>query len=583
MNTSTIEISDPRQDKAVIIDNLWQKLAFERKEWLDKGLEARRYLTATSTQDTEVGQLPWKNKTTIPKLTQIADNLQSFYMAALMPTDDWFRWEGADKKSHEKANLIEEYMRTKTRLGGFRKALEQIVKDWVVYGNCYAGVTWEHETTISNLTGEEITNFVGPKLFRVSPLDCVMDKRAPSFDKSPFIRRYFITIPDLQDNNSFDEQGKVDTLELRRGNRNDWTDYYKERGYEIDGFQAYTDYFESQYVEILEFWGDIFVQETGEVLKNRKITIAERAFVLEDIENPSWNGMKPFAHSGWRILPDNLYGQSPLDNLVGMQYRCDHLENLKADTFDQIVHPVTVYKGDEIEEFEWGPGASVHTGVDGDVTTLRPDSTVLNSDSQVGMYHNLMEQLVGSPREMMGFRTPGEKTAFEVNILQQGGDRMFQDKLNRIEEHVIANVLNIMFEMTIRNLDVVDIARTFNDDTRALQLTEVTKEDVVADGLLRPVGAKHFSQRMKRIQEMQNFLLLLDRPQIAAHISGLAAAEAFNEELGFEKYNIVGKDIGAIESVMTQATIVQAQQELSQMQPEGAMDEADQQIPEQTI
>jgi hypothetical protein len=35
----------------------------------------------------------------------------------------------------------------------------------------------------------------------------------------------------------------------------------------------------------------------------------------------------------------------PLDNLVGMQYRIDHLENLKADVFDLIAFPPLKIKG----------------------------------------------------------------------------------------------------------------------------------------------------------------------------------------------------------------------------------------------
>ena len=46
------------------------------------------------------------------------------------------------------------------------------------------------------------------------------------------------------------------------------------------------------------------------------------------------------ADAGWRPRPDNLYAMGPLDNLVGMQYRIDHLENLKSDVFDQIAYPI---------------------------------------------------------------------------------------------------------------------------------------------------------------------------------------------------------------------------------------------------
>lgn len=560
MAQTTVELVDPRQDKAKVIDELWQRLSNERRNWLEQGLEARRYVTAKTTDDTEVGSLPWKNKTTIPKLTQIKDNLQAFYMAAAMPSDDFFRFEGNDVESHEKANLIEAYLGTKLRMGDFRSALEKIVSDWVLYGNAFAGIDWEHTTTTSALTGEEKTMYVGPKLVRISPLDCAIDPRAPSFDKSPFIRRRYVNIADFISDEEYDPQSVQNTLAFRRGERADWTQYYTERGLEIDGFQTWSDYFQSQYIEVLEFYGDLFIRETGEIIKNHKICVAERAFILIDRPIDTWSGRKPFAHVGWRVLADNLYGQGPLDNLVGMQYRCDHLENLKADTFDQIVHPIIKIKGDEVEDFEWGPGAKVWTGIDGDVEIIQPPADVLRANSEIAFYHNMMEQMAGSPREMMGFRTPGEKTAFEVNVLAQGADRMFQDKLNRLEENMIQPVLNMMFEMIIRNLDVQDVARVFNDDTKGMLLTEITKENVLADGTLRAVGAKHFAARNKRLQEMRTLLEVGGHPAVAPHFSGLNAGTAMVEELGFEKYNIVSPGIGIMEQAEVQQMVQLMQQ-----------------------
>jgi hypothetical protein len=252
------------------------------------------------------------------------------------------------------------------------------------------------------------------------------------------------------------------------------------------------------------------------------------------------------------MLPDNLYGQGPLDQIVGMQYRCDHLENLKADIYDLQAHPVIVIKGDETEEPVWGPGEKWYTGIDGDIEIISPDASILQTDNEIAFYQGMMEQMVGSPRETAGFRTPGEKTAFEVNVLQQGADRVFQNKLNRMEEHMIERILNICYEMLIRNLDIVDVARVFNDDTKALVISSITKEMVVADGTIRPVGAKHFASRMKRVQEIQNFLALMQNPALAAHFSGLNAAKALEEELGYEKYNMVSEGAGVLEQAALQ-------------------------------
>ena len=122
-----LDISDPREDVAVTIRDKWHRMNTERLAWLNRGLEARSYVTAADTAHTEVGTLGWKNKTTIPKLTQIIDGLQSFYQSAIMPADDWFIWEGMDIESQEKANLVEQYMRTKLRMSGFEDELEKIL------------------------------------------------------------------------------------------------------------------------------------------------------------------------------------------------------------------------------------------------------------------------------------------------------------------------------------------------------------------------------------------------------------------------------------------------------------------------
>jgi hypothetical protein len=567
-----LEVTDPREDVAKVVRDKWFRMNTERLAWLNRGLEARSYVTGADTSATEVGTLQWKNRTTIPKLTQIVDGLQSFYMAALMPSDDWFVWEGRDIESQEKANLIEEYMRTKLRMSRFRSELEKIIRDWLIYGTCFAGVTWVKETTKSAATGEEIVNYQGPRVQRISPIDSLINPTAASFEETPYIKRSIVDIIKILEHNEkevgppYNQDALNKIKEVRHGGpiRSDFIEFYRQAGLEIDGFTTIDDYLTSGLTEVVEYWGDIYVESTGEIKKNRVITVADGAWVLRDEENPAWNGKKPFAMSSWRTLPDNLYGQSPIDNLVGMQYRCDHLENLKADAFDQIILPIVVVKGDTTEDYQWEPGAVWYVPDNGDVDVLRPDASVLQADNQVALYHHYMEQMAGVPREMMGFRTPGEKTAFEVNALQQGADRQFIDKVLHFEEHMIEPLLNLMFELAIRNMDVVDVARTFDGDTKSLLLTEFTKEEVVADGVLRPIGSKHFAARQKRIQELQNFLSIAQATPIAAHVSGIRSAVMFSEELGWDKYNIVEPNVAIKEQIMAQAQAQVIQQEVQE-------------------
>ncbi len=62
--------------------------------------EIRRYVYATDTTQTTNAQLPWKNKTTVPKLCQIRDNLFSNYTATSFPKRKWLIWEADEKDSN---------------------------------------------------------------------------------------------------------------------------------------------------------------------------------------------------------------------------------------------------------------------------------------------------------------------------------------------------------------------------------------------------------------------------------------------------------------------------------------------------
>ena len=68
----------------------WDTLRnLKKQDWED----IRRYIYATDTSSTANSQLPWKNKTTIPKLCQIRDNLYSNYTATLFPSRKYVVWE----------------------------------------------------------------------------------------------------------------------------------------------------------------------------------------------------------------------------------------------------------------------------------------------------------------------------------------------------------------------------------------------------------------------------------------------------------------------------------------------------------
>jgi len=552
-----------------LYNNWWIQRQDKEEEWR----ELRNYLFATDTTKTTNSKLPWKNKTTLPKLTQIRDNLHANYMDALFPNDNWMKWEGAslDDSVKSKRKAIEAYLKTKLKESGFRETIAQLVYDYIDYGNAFAEVNYVTEKHVDPVTGEDVVTYNGPKLERISPFDIIFNPTAKAFKDTPKFTRYVKTVgelkldidkrPDLQYNvDSFNK-----SMDVRRNiSQFRLEDINKAEAYHIDGFGSLQEYYQSGLVEILEFEGTIYSEHDDELLENRIITIVDRSYVLRNVENPSYLGKDNKHHVGWRDRPDNLYAMGPLDNLVGMQYRVDHLENLKADALDLTIHPPIRIKGD-VEPFEWGPESTIHIPEDGDVDMMPPNPAAFQVNNEIGMLLQLMEEMAGAPREAMGIRSPGEKTAFEVQQLQNAAGRIFQNKVNKFEIEFIEPILNTMLETARRNLDVAEIAKVMDNDLGVADFISITKEDITAKGKLRPIGARHYAARA---QLVQNIIGLFNSPigqMISPHISAKQLAKMVEEYMGFEAYEFIKDNAAIFENAESQKLAMSAQQE-AQMQ-----------------
>src|SRR5574339_137531 len=100
--------------------SLYERWRIQKMEKETEWKELRNYLFATDTTTTTNSSLPWRNRTTIPKLTQIRDNLHANYMDALFPNDNWLKWEGYSTEASIKGKriAIEAYMKNKLRESG---------------------------------------------------------------------------------------------------------------------------------------------------------------------------------------------------------------------------------------------------------------------------------------------------------------------------------------------------------------------------------------------------------------------------------------------------------------------------------
>lgn len=570
-------------DSILFPDSLGIKISNSYQEWAtlcepqrQRWLEIRNYLYATSTLTTTNNDTPWKNKTTLPKLTHIRDNLDANYMASLFPKRKWLYWEGDDEDSQsaKKVKSIESWTQYLIDRPEYKEEMHKCVLDWIDTGNAFVMPVWIDRRQMG-ADGILKEGFVGPLPERISPNDIVFNPTASSFDTTPKIIRKVMTMGELaRDKNQIikaDSQEEIDALfNYMIGIRQQITQHTgtfetKSQYLQVDGFGTFEDYLKSDYVEILTFYGDIYDINENRFYQNKVITIADRHKVLSNRDNPTSFATFPIFHAGWRTRQDNLWAMGPLDNIVGLQYRLDHVENNKADLFDLINLPPLKIKG-YVQDFDWGPMEKIYLQDEtSDVEMLTPDVNALSANMETGNIMSQMEEFAGSPKEAMGFRTPGEKTAYEVQRLENASSRMFNSKAVNFEEQLVERHQNAGLDLSRRHLDKVSI-RVFDDELQMQDILTLTAADVTGTGRIRPIAARNFAERAEKVQNLTNFYAsaIGADPAIKAHMSSIAIANMISELLDLEDYNIVKPYIRLTEEA-------QAQQQAQVLQEETAV------------
>lgn len=554
MAGKTLDLSDiikPDQ-LGITIGNFYVKWDRLRASKVQAWKEVQQYIYATDTTQTSNSKLPWNNKTTLPKLCQIRDNLYANYIATMFPKRKWLIWEGDDQSAQikDKKDTIESYMSWVIDRTNFKKEINKLVLDYIDYGNCFATVEWVDGTV--ELPDRSQVGYVGPMVRRINPMDLVFNPLSPTFDESPKIVRSLVSMGEVK---KFLEKEvrDPDELEFAKGVYDYLKEYrttvissqavtdllVKDELFQIAGFTSYRDYLESNYVEVLTCYGDVYDPHRDTLLENHVITVVDRHKVLTKKPNPSFFGNAPIYHAGWRVRQDNLWAMGPLDNLVGMQYRIDHLENLKADVFDLIAFPPLKVKG-YVEDFKWGPFEQIVVGDEGDVEVMSPAVQALNADMQIDRLQAQMEEMAGAPKEAMGFRTPGEKTMYEVQRLENAAARIFQNKVAQFEQTEVEPLLNAMLEMARRKMSSQTI-RVFDNEYEVVRFQELTKSDITGNGRIRPIAAQHFAERANQIQNITQLFqtLLTADPDIKMHWSSIKLAKLAEDLADLDTYDLV--------------------------------------------
>jgi hypothetical protein len=163
----------------------------------------------------------------------------------------------------------------------------------------------------------------------------------------------------------------------------------------------------------------------------------------------------------------------------------------------------------------------------------------------------------------MGIRTSGEKTAFEVQQLQNAAGRIFQEKITTFEIELIEKSLNAMLETARRNFDTADVIRVMDDDLGVERFVKITKDDITASGKLRPIGARHFAAQAQLLQGVSGIFNSSMAQVVSPHLSGKNLAKLLEEVLGLSRYSLFSPNAAVFEQQETMRLSKQATEDLA--------------------
>ena len=441
-------------EKASSIVMKYQSWQGFRQENAASWSEIDAYRFATDTTSLPNDASAFDHTTHIPVIGEIHDDLEAILYSTILPHNDWLGWKPFDSEAatEDKRKKALSYIKNRHSLNGFRQSVRELIDDYIAYGNAFCQVVHCDETYQSE-DGIAV-GYIGPKLYRISPYEIVFNPTAKTFKSSPKIIREVVSIGEFikrsrTESNQYNKS-TVDKVVERRGTYHlvDMVEQNENTQYVPDGFNSIESYMESGEVEILWFYGDVYDEESGELHEKRCVGVVDRFNVLFDFEcaNPRIH------HVGWNVKPDNLWAQSPLARIVGLNYQINHRENAKSDAIDKYIYPDRLYVGDVDEVYDDETGQTKYiAGEGGSVTDIAPDTTVLTFDSHIDRLTAQSRSAARLPPQLAGFRTPGEKTLGEVQSLNDGAFRGFIHKAEHFELELLEPVIS----------DEIEIGRTF--------------------------------------------------------------------------------------------------------------------------
>lgn len=447
-----------------------------------------------------------------------------------------------EETDEEKASLAEDIVTSSLENMKVEPKILRQIRQKVKYGTTVAKVRWKvEEKTVSFRTRTEEMGVVSSQIQNkkkvtyedveldyIDLLDAAFDYGRSSIEEMNWIIvRKFLTYDDIVSAGRRNLYGNIDKVPkvAKLSGEDKKAERVQQTGVNLQAIDRPP-------YEILEFWGkapiwfveegiDINSEEASEMVESViEVLIVPEKIVLRMERNPYWHQKKPFLLDQYIEVDNEPYGIGVCEILEYLQQELNDKRNQSLDAVTFRIFPVLEkLRSANIrnEDIEFLPRKVIPSDTrDG----LRPLTMVGEISSEAGMEGIIKQDMrheSGATAPVQGIQEGGERTAFEVDILQRRGASRISISTIEFANKFLRPFYNFIYQLHQQFTSAEKaIARVGKKGIRWIRWTP---EDVISNFDIIPVVPTDLSDRTIVRNQMIQFIGQIAKfyPQVNAY------------------------------------------------------------------
>ena len=508
--------------------------------------ETEGYLKSSALKRVGDVEVNWRHRLSSGKAYEAVETVLGYLMSATFPNRDWFGVEpvvpaAVDEDNLQVARLIKKHLTNKLDESGFKSQWATFLRVLTITGTAVMAIPWRTEynnrrvrsKTVDPATGEETyiaeevayNVYDAPKLEVLSNFDVYVDPTVGDPNEGDFIRKFTKTKAELLqliDEGVYDFP-KEDVLKISSDNGWDLSNTHKHTLKTFEGIDTQP-WSPSELVELIEFWGDVYDNETGECIKDQVVTLLNGEVIAWE-DNPFWCG-KPFIIGTYSKTGNSPYGFGGVQPVLGMLHELDIVTNQRLDNLELAINNMWTLRSDGVlqpEEVYTEPGRVLLVGDHGDLQPLTQQNQAWAVTYQeAGLLEQSIDKSFGTGNYISSNQQrSGERvTATEVAAVREAGGNRLSTVHKHIEETALIPFLAKLFSLVQQFTIAPVTVRVAGDGADEYNYFELEPTDLNMQVKLRPVGSDNVIERREYVQSRLEFVQSISGiPEVAAKLN----------------------------------------------------------------